>query len=354
MKFNIQKSILENTLIRSQSFLSRDTADITSQISLVLKDDILTVQATDYEIGIKSTVDNLLAINEGSVIVSGAKLISSVKALKSGEINIEVKNDIMTISQSRSKFKLSLFDSAIFPTFPEFDNLPTLSINSVSMIDSFKKVIPTIDSNNPKFELTGALMNIGLDGVEFASTDTRRLSIVKVDSKSDSEISLIVPKKAIIEMQKLFFDDVEIFYSDSVMVIKTNNTMFFTKLINGKFPIYQRIVPTSINLNINLQKVQMIESIKQIATISNEIKITFKSDLVEIESLTNDNNQAKTAIEIDANMSEDLAICVNAQYILDFLNAIVENDFTIGMNEENMPFVLECDNLKTIIMPIVQ
>lgn len=353
MKLNIQKGILENALVRSHSFVSKDISDISSQIALIVKDNILLIQATDYEMGIILSVDNLMVIDDGIAFVSGAKLLSTVKALKNGDVNIEVKGDILSISQSKSKFKLPLFESVDFPKFPDYSGFDTLSLNSVAMIDSFAKVITTIDSNNPKFELTGSVIKIGLDSVEFASTDTKRLSVATLQSGSTKELNLIIPKKAIIEMQKLFFDDVEMFYSDSILVIKTDNTQFYTRLINGKFPEYTRIIPKESNHSFTLQKIQTIESIKQIATFSNEIKITFKSNTIEIESLTGDNNEAKTEIEFDAELENSIELNVNSTYVMDFLNSIVEPDFTIEITEEGMPFILKSDNLKTVIMPIV-
>lgn len=353
MNIQIQKSVLEKMLTRSQSFLGKDLSDITSQINLIAIDGALTTIATDYSMGVKSTSHELFLVDEGNVIVQGQKLLSSVKAMKSGEIVIKLESYMLTISQGRSKFKLPLFASAKAPSFPEYDNLAKLDINSIIMIDSFKKVSPAIDANNPKVELGGSIVNIMSDRVEFAATDTKRLHLVNMESSSNSELSIIVPKKAITEMQKIFFDDVEMFYSLEMMVVKTDNTVFFTKLINGKYPDYNRIVPKSCENTIKLNKIDVIEAIKQINAISSEVKITFTRDMIEIESLSSDNTQAKTSIEVNTNLSEDIIVHVNSAYIIDFLNSVIENEFDFKINEANMPFVLECEDLKAVVMPII-
>ena len=353
MKIQIQKVLLESALLRSQSFLGKDLSNITSQINLVAKDGILTVKATDYEMGIISKIDNLLLIDEGDIIISGAKILSSVKALKSGEIKLEVVKDTLVISQSRSKFKLPLFQATKYPEYPDYSEFNTLSINSVDMIDSLKKISNCIDGNNPKFELTGALIDISNDDITFASTDTKRLSLVSINNSSSDELKLIVPKKAVTEISKLFFEDVEMFYSENAIVILVSNTMFFTKLINGKYPDYQRIVPKDTTYKIELQKMPFLEAIKQIATVSNEIRITFSADRVDFQSITDDNNSAATVVSIDKGIDNEITLCVNSLYVVDFLNTIVDNDFTIGINEDNMPFVLSGSGLKTIVMPIV-
>jgi DNA polymerase-3 subunit beta len=97
----------------------------------------------------------------------------------------------------------------------------------------------------------------------------------------------------------------------------------------------------------------MIESIKQITTISTDLKITFLNNTITFESLSDDNIEAKTDITHNTNFSEPFALAVNSRYLLDFLNSINSSEFTIGLNESNLPFVLSDENFKTIVMPIV-
>ena len=97
----------------------------------------------------------------------------------------------------------------------------------------------------------------------------------------------------------------------------------------------------------------MIESIKQITTISTDVKITFLNDTITFESLSDDNIEAKTDINFSTGFSEPFTIAINSRYLLDFLNSINSSDFTIGLNEGNLPFILSDENFKTVVMPIV-
>jgi len=164
---------------------------------------------------------------------------------------------------------------------------------------------------------------------------------------------LIIPKKAISEIQKLFFDTIEMFYDENTLIASASNFLFFTKLINGKFPDYERIIPKNKNFRIQLSRELMVESIKQIAIISNEIKITFKSEKVVFESLNDDNIEAKTEIEYKTGLDEDIFLAVNSRYMLDFLSHIESQTFTLGFNDSGLPFTLESDNFITIVMPIM-
>ena len=354
MKIIISKSILENILIHAQPFLEKkDTSQITSHIYLDVKNNTLTLKATDNEIGFLVSTNQITSFKNGTVTANGKKFLDIVKILKDTEINLEVKNNTLFISQATSNFKLPTFNYSEFPIFPEYKTQQPIAINSQILIESLKKITPAIDNNNPKYELNGALMDIQKNSINFASTDTRRLAVVTIKNQNDNELSIIIPKKAIIEIQKLFFDDIEIFYDETNLIIKSNQYLFFTKLINGKFPQYTRIIPKEIKKELLLPKIAMIEAIRQITIISTDIKITFLTHSIIFEGLSEDNIEAKTEIAFDTNFDENFTIAINSRYLLDFLNNINSSEFYIGLNETNLPFILTNGSFKTVIMPIV-
>jgi len=354
MKITISKSIIENILIHAQPFLEKkDTSQITSHVYLSALDSKLILKATDYEIGFLVSIDSVNIIEEGYTTANGKKLLDIIRILKDGDVKLEVKNDVLYISQSHSKFKLPIFSYNEFPEFPTYENKSKISIDSHVLIESLKKITPAIDTNNPKFELNGALIDIKQDGINFASTDTRRLAVVNVQNQGSNELSIILPKKAIIEIQKLFFENIELYYDETNLIINSDQYTFFTKLINGKFPEYSRIIPKEIANTLILPKAMMIDSIKQITTISTDVKITFLNDLITFESLSDDNIEAKTEISHTTNFTEPFSIAINSRYLLDFLNTINSSEFTIGLNEGNLPFILNDENFKTVVMPIV-
>jgi len=354
MIITISKSILENILIHSGPFLEKkDTSQITSHVYLSASNSNLTIKATDNEIGFTVTTNEVNITQDGNTTANGKKFLDIVRILKDGDINLEVKNDTLHISQAHSNFKLPIFSHNEFPEFPSYEGKSRISIESHTLIESLKKITPAIDTNNPKFELNGALIDIQEDTINFASTDTRRLAVVNINKQNDSELSIIIPKKAIIEIQKLFFEDIELYYDETHLIIHSEQYTFFTKLINGKFPEYTRIIPKEIKTRLLLPKAIMIDSIKQITTISTDIKITFLHDTITFESLSDDNIEAKTEIGFNTGFNEAFSIAINSRYLLDFLNSINNSEFSIGLNEGNLPFILNDDNFLTVVMPIV-
>jgi DNA polymerase-3 subunit beta len=354
MEITVSKSIIENILVHAQPFLEKkDTSQITSHVYINVVDNLFTLKATDNEIGFEVSTNQINVFEKGCITANGKKFLDIVKILKNGDINLKAKGDLLFISQGSSNFKLPTFSYNEFPEFPNYQGRNPISINSHTLIDSFKKITPAIDTNNPKFELNGALIDIQQNSINFASTDTRRLAIVNVDNQGSDELSIIVPKKAIIEIQKLFFDDIEIYYDDTNLIIRSQQYTFFTKLINGKFPEYSRIIPKETAYNLILPKIAMIEALKQITTISTDVKITFQNSSILFESLSDDNIEAKTEINFLTGFDQAFSIAINSRYLLDFLNSINSPEFNIGLNESNLPFILSEGNFKTVVMPIV-
>ncbi len=354
MKVTINKSVLENILVNTQPYLEkRDLSQITSHICLIAKDNILNIKASDFEIGLNFHTSNINILDEGEATANGKKLLDIIKILKNDDVMLETINDYLYIKQKNSKYKLPMFNPNEFPTFPDIEGKPKFDVNSTKFVRAIKKIAPAIDLNNPKYELNGALIDIKNEHINLVSTDTKRLALSKIQTPSTEELKLIIPKKAIAEIQKLFYDEIEIFYDEVVFIAKSQNFTFFSKLINGKFPNYEQIIPSEKKYQILLNREKMVDAIKQISIISPEIKITFKSQSILFESLNEDNIEAKTQIEFETGLDEEIYLATYSRSILDFLSQIEDNNFTLGFNDSKVPFTLQSEEFLTIVMPII-
>ncbi len=354
MKIRASKQIFESILINLQPFLEKkDASQITSHIYFRSQNGQCTIKATDLEIGLSISTDYIQVDHDGSFTANGKKLLDIIRILKDDEITLELLDNMLIIKQKHSKFKLPTFDANMFPSFPDSQNKPQIALNSLGLIQNLKKISPAIDTNNPKFELNGALINIKSDGTDLVGTDTRRLAIANISGENSQKLSLIIPKKAIMEIQKLFLDKITIFYDQTNMIITNDQYTFFTRLINGKFPDYERIIPRTIKHTLTLPKKAMIDAIKMITTISQDIRMTLLSEKIVFHSFGADNIEAKTELEIATPFLNKFEISFNSRYILDFITQIDHDEFELGLNEPNLPFIVKDDNFITIIMPIL-
>ena len=354
MKVLIKKNILETRIINTSSYLDKkDLSSITSHIFINAKDSTLTIKATDNEIGLSYKSQNVNIVDEGIATANGKKLLDIIKSLKDGEVILETIQNHLYIKQNNSKYRLPMQKADDFPDFPTIENKKRFNINAANLSKSLKKITNSIENTNSKIELTGALIDIKNNSINLVGTDTKRLSVYTLDIESQSEpFSIIIPKKAIVEIQKIFYENIEIYYDENIFIAISQNFEFFTKLINGRYPDYERVIPKESKININLNREKMIEGIKTISMLSEIIKITINKENITFESINNDNSEAKTVIEQNFDIEDNIILGVKNRFILDFLSSIEDSEFTLSYNDVGLPFVLSSEELKTVIMPI--
>ena len=353
MKAVINKNVLESIVTNTNPYLEkRDLSAITSHISISTKDGALSIKATDHEIGLAYKLTNVKISDEGYATANGKKLLDIIKSLKDEEVTLETVNNYLYIKQKNSKYKLPMYKFEDFPQFPEVEGKSKFDVDAVMLGRSLKKILPSIDTNNPKYELNGALLDIRHNFINIVGTDTKRLSIFKFETPTEKEFSIIIPKKAINEIQKLFFDKIEIYYDENTLIAQSQNFEFFTKLINGKYPDYDRVVPKEIKKRLLLNRDKMMDAIRTISMLSDQMKITFAPDTISFESIIEDNSEAKTTIEYQTGLEEEFCIGVKNRYLIDFLTSIEDDNFELGFNDANLAFVVSSKELKTVIMPI--
>ena len=362
MKITLNKSNFENILNKFQPFLEkRDSSQITSHIYFETQDNKLLLKATDYEIGIESKIDIIKKDEDGIATVNGKNILERIKSLNDGEINIEINNNSMIIKQKRTKLILKTFNATEFNNatrFPNLNELETqkLNIDPKVFIHSIQKVKDTINtSNENRLPATlGALINIKDYKCNFVAAENRRLTLVKKDTQSiGAEISLIIPKKSLDEIIKLFYDEFEIHFNQNMLFIKSNNFLFFTKLINDKFPDYEKLIPSESKIKLEINKSDFVESINIVKTLNTPIKVTFEKGKINFETISNEELEyAQTDISANIDLEEPFSIGVESKMILDFLRFSENETFFINLNGQNQSIFLKNEDYITILAAI--
>lgn len=364
MKITINKSTIESVISNFQPFLEkRDKSQITSHILIQTDNDKVILKATDYEIGITARIQNESIESNEEITVDGKKFLDSLKNLKDDKITLQNKNDKLEIKQGKSTIKLPSFVAENFPSFPENYQNSKINIDSKNLIDSLKKLQPVIEINNPRAEYRNALIDIKEYRFNFVATDTKRLEIISFNNQSIDKLNFMFPKKAISEVQKFFNnEESSIYFSDNNIIIENEKYTFWTRIPNGNFIDYEKVVPKDIKYKIHIDKNKMIESLKIINSISNQVKLIFSKNQLIFESINDEDSNATTEIELNeeqnkdfiANFSEDVVICVNSRHILDFIININTESFEFGINEKkNSACILKSENFILTMMPIL-
>lgn len=354
MKLNINKNTLESAIFLCSAYTEKkDSSAITSHLLFQAEEDRLIIRASDYEIGINYKIKKIRVDDPGFATVNAKSIADTIKNLNNEEVTLETIDNSLFIRQKSTKYKLPMFNYEDFPAFPSVENKDKFDIDSSDLSRSLKKILPSIDSNNPKYALHGALLDIKENKINFIGTDTRRLAIYTLEKASPDAFRINIPKKAIMEMQKLFYEKIEIFYDENMLIAKNENFEFFTKLINDSYPNYETAIPSQSKQKLVFQTEDFTDSLKKISVIAEKMKLHFLKDKIIFEGISLDNMEAKTELEYQTNISEEFTLTTSIKHWLDFLSSIEEENFTLDVNESNLPFTLNSGGLQMIIMPVI-
>jgi len=354
MKLTINKNILESAVLLCNSYVEKkDASTITSHLLFDANEDKLTIKASDYEIGLIYKIKKIRVENSGFATVNAKSMVDVIKSLNNEEVILETIDNFLFIRQKSTKYKLPMFNYEDFPLFPSIENKEKFDIDSSDLSRCLKKILPSIDTNNPKYSLNGAYLDIKNDKINFVGTDTKRLSVYTLQKANTKEFHISIPKKAIMEMQKLFYEKIEIFYDENILIAKNENFEFFTKLINDKFPDYEKVIPKSFQTELTFQTEDFIDCLKKISVITENMRLQFQKNKVIFEGISLDNMEAKTELQTEISIENELSLNLKIKYLLDFLSSIEENEFKIKINEANLAFIVSSLGLEVVIMPMI-
>lgn len=354
MKVTIKKQTLENLVSSLNPYVDRrDLSSIISHIYLKASNGVLELKATDQEIGLEFFLTNDIDIKEeGEATANGKSLQDIIKGLKNGEITLETNKDTLIVKQNRSRFKIVMQKTSDFPNFPSIENKAKFEINANLLSLGLKKVATCIEEKNPRTEFTGALIDIKKENISLVGSDGKKLSVFNLNIQNEKEFKIILPKRAIIEVQKLFTNNIDIFYDDTMLIAKGENFLFYTKLINGRYADYEKVINIDFKNSVILNREKIIEGIRTVNIISENIKITLNKNSIDFEALSLVGDEAKTQIDVDLNIENSYELRLKYKNILDFLSTTNNENFELKYNEVAMPIMLLCDDLKTVITQI--
>lgn len=353
MTFKADKTILQNALTQLSPFLEKkDLKSPTSNYYFKIDNCVLTLAATDYNFSLKLELTSIYDATDCDFLVNGNSLLSTIKRLKNGEVEFNLKGDELEIKQGRSKLKLQTLSTESYPNINITENLNSININSNVLLGAIQKCLFSVATNSPKYELNAMLIEFG-KSLNVVATDTRTLAICKNDLSYDEDNQLLIPKSSLIEMQKIMLDECEYLFNDTYLQIKGKDLVFTTKLINGKFPDYKRVIPSETTYNFSIPTNELIDNIKLITAIEDLVKITFSEDSILLETgegkLIN-----STEIKLTQKCDEPITIKVSATQLLNALNNVESMLFDLGINEPKLPFIIKDKNFTVINMPYIE
>ena len=343
----------------------RHTLPILSNVLIERKQDSLTMIATDLEIQVAAG----MALGKGpgedaGLTVSARKLQEILRALPDGsEAALEVQNNRLQVRSGKSRFNLQTLPVGDFPSMAEPGaaqakvSMPQKALRELLLLVQYAMAQQDI-----RYYLNGLLMVLEGTQVKVIATDGHRLSYAaRPLGQSQEKREVILPRKAVLELSRLLADSedpvtIEIF--GAVVRFGFGGTVLTTKIIDGKFPDYTRVVPTNYQKRFSIPRQTLLQSLQRAAILSNEkfrgVRWMVSSGSLRISCTNNEQEEAQEELEVTYS-GDALDIGFNITYILDVLNNVHSESVECAFGDANSSMLVTVpDNreFRYVVMPM--
>ena len=346
MNINIQKETLEKPLSQVIGVVEkRQTLPILGNVYLELKQSVLTLVGSDLETEITTRVDNIEG-SEGKTTVSARKLYDICRSLPNeSQLSLVLEQDNkMIVKAGKSRFTLQTLSADNYPRLEEthWKNEFTLAQNQLNNL--LTKTSFSMAQQDVRYFLNGLLIEIHNDHILSVATDGHRLAKtqVMVDPLGIEQVQSIIPRKAVIEIGK-FLDansdaPVNVKLNASHISIESGNFMFISKLIDGRFPDYEKVIPANLDKHIVINRANLIDILSRAAILSNEkfrgVSLSVDNNVLQVRSHNPDQEHAKDEMNVDYH-GEAIEIGFNVNYLLEALKACDSENIDLGLLDPN-------------------
>ncbi len=362
MKFNAAREALLKPLQAVIGVVERrQTMPILSNVLLIAREGQLSVTATDLEVELVAQAD-VETETGGEITVSGRKLLDICRALPEGtDVNISVSGEKLSVKGGRSKFNLATLPAAEFPVVEDIKAGQSVTVSQAVMGRLIEKTHFSMAQQDVRYYLNGMLLETGGGHLRAVATDGHRLALcqAEVDSKVDEQ-QVIVPRKGVLELQRLMSGDgdLDIELGANHIRIQLDGIRFTSKLIDGRFPEYERVIPKESSNELKADRGAFKGALQRTAILSNEkyrgIRLVIRDSGVILQAHNPEQEEAEEELEVEYN-GEDIEIGFNVNYLLDALGAVESDEVTLSVQDSNSSCLIRQpgnDDCTFVVMPM--
>ena len=345
----------------------RHTLPILSNVLLEKKGDKLTLLATDIEIQITSSTVGASGDGDGAVTVGARKLQDILRSLPdSAEVSLNLDDKRLQVRAGKSRFSLQTLPAEDFPRMALSDGeVRKITVTQKQFRQLLGQTQFSMAAQDVRYYLNGLLLL--LDGKELraVATDGHRLAYASMPLADGIEGAqrqeLILPRKTVLELNRLLADNDEplvIELAANQIRFQFNSINLVSKLIDGKFPDYERVIPATLKNLLTLNRATLLQSMVRAAILTNEkfrgVRLVLGAGSLKIMAANAEQEEAQEEIEVEYS-GDAIDVGFNVGYLLDVLNNTSVETVEWGFNDANSSALLTIpgnDRFKYVVMPM--
>ncbi|MDX1571114.1 MAG: DNA polymerase III subunit beta [Xanthomonadales bacterium] len=364
MKFSIQREALLRPLSQVTGVVERrQTLPVLANLLVKSDEGGVSFTGTDLEVELVARIGAEVS-DGGEVTVPARKLYEICKALPDGtQLDIEIGSERGTINAGRSRFVLAALPATDFPVIEDVDVGDAVELAADDLVRILDRTAFAMANQDVRYYLNGLLVELRSGLVRSVATDGHRLAIADVEVELDlPEVrQIIVPRKGVLELQRLLGEvggDLRLELGRSHIRAHLGDSIFTSKLIDGRFPDYEAVVPVGADKSVVADRLALREALQRAAILSNEkyrgIKLEVEPGRLRIVAHNPEQEEAVEELEVDTDV-DGLAVGFNVNYLLDALNALDGDSVRIGLKDANSSCLvrtMDSDNTRHVVMPL--
>lgn len=349
MKFQVQRETLLKPVQAVMGVVERrQTMPILSNVLLSAAQGELRVTGTDLEVELVSGIP-LDAEQDGDVTVPGRKLLDILKALPDdAAIEVSQDKDRLVIRSGKSRFTLSTLPAAEFPLIEDINAQKRFDLPQGTLKTLLDRTAFSMAQQDVRYYLNGLLVELRGDVLRGVATDGHRLALYDVDAATgDGRLQVIVPRKGVLELQRLLGDGegaVSVEIGSNHIRVEIERLRFTSKLIDGRFPDYERVIPQGGDKEIIADRQLLREALARTAILSNEkyrgIRVMLAPGSMSLQAHNPEQEEAEEELELDYQGGE-LEIGFNVTYLMDALGAVHGESVKLALSDSNSSCLIE-------------
>jgi DNA polymerase-3 subunit beta len=365
MQFEISREALIKPLQLVTGVVERrQTLPVLSNVLLVLDKNVLSLTGTDLEVELVGRVEVSGSTKPGEITVPARKLMDICKALPDdASLKFDIDDSKAVIRNGRSRFSLSTLPANDFPSVEDSPgNLELTLPQSVlkAMLDSTSFAMAQQDV---RYYLNGLLLEVSADYLRVVATDGHRLAMhtEKLSTAAKAKTQVIIPRKGILELSRLLTEgdeEVSLVIGANNIRAKTRNFTFTSKLVDGKFPDYDRVLPKGGDKVLVADRQDLRQALTRTAILSNEkfrgIRLLLSKDELKIVANNPEQEEAEEIVSVEYQYSP-LEIGFNVSYLVDVLSVLSSSSVQLVLSDSNSSVLIQAtqDSPSTyVVMPM--
>ena len=364
MRFSIQREALLKPLQQVVGVVERrQTLPVLANLLVVADGDKITFTGTDLEVEMSASAA-AVDVESGEVTVPARKLFDICRALPDGtKVDFKLGGDRVTVSAGRSRFTLATLPASEFPVIDNIELSERISLPEATLKDLMDRSAFAMAHQDVRYYLNGLLLDLREHSLRCVATDGHRLALIETGHSAGVATSrqIIIPRKGVLELQGLFETgegSVDLEFGRNHLRIRRGSVVFTSKLIDGRFPDYEAVIPIGADKQVRLVRDQFRSALQRAAILSNEkyrgVKLEVSPNKLRIVAHNPEQEEAVEEIEAKTGAS-DLGVGFNVNYLLDALNALQGDDVLLCLRDANSSCLLrapESEQARHVIMPL--